>query len=175
MLVHGAGIDRGHDDGGTDHAGGTDRAEQVDAVVTIVSHQVLFWPTRASSPNQISMGFPAASASKASTTKPAKFFQKPLAAASFWGEKDEVQARQTELAHPFSDRAFRHRDIKPPRHSIAQVDTTPTHHVVLFRVRTPHFLMTLKAFLSIGVCLIIRSKRSSSGSNLCCGMFGIRS
>ena len=74
VLIYGVGVDRGHDDDGTDPAGGTDRAEQVGAVVTIVSDQVPFQPTRASSPNQISAGFPAASAGKASATISAKFF-----------------------------------------------------------------------------------------------------
>src|ERR1700726_2442716 len=38
MLVHGLGIDGGHDDGGTDAAGRADRAEQMHGVMPIVAH-----------------------------------------------------------------------------------------------------------------------------------------
>jgi len=46
VLVHGLGVHRGHDDGGTDPAGGTDRAEQMHAIVTVVSHHWRARPNR---------------------------------------------------------------------------------------------------------------------------------
>lgn len=53
VFVHRFGVHRGHDDGSTDPAGGTYRAEQVDAVVTIVSHH---WRARPDGCPDIGMG-----------------------------------------------------------------------------------------------------------------------
>ena len=121
--------------------------------------------TPSARPNQISTALPAASAGKVFVAGSAKFFSKNLLRRRiFLGMKGaRLQARQTELAQPFADRAFRHRDRKPARHFIAQVDTTPTDHAILCGSRTFDHQRLQFGHLGIaqgGGCLPVRIEQS---------------
>src|SRR5260370_3477262 len=93
---------------------------------------VPFWPIRASSWNQISIGLPWAAAGSASFTRMAKFFKCLLRGlVSLRVARSHRQARELELPEKPADVTLPDLDVEPPLHhglNMTAPPTTPAGH-----------------------------------------------